>query len=362
MSLNKGNRGGRSKARRAAVVIAASLAGISVATVVSTVCIYDSFFKRYERPNYEVYPGLYCYDRVSSTLKRETFKIKSGKNNLQAYYYPAENSRGLAVLTHGIHAGADDYIPLIEAVVNRGYSVLAYDITGNYSSEGESGVGMCQSLVDLDTVLTYLSGDPRFCDMQKVLIGHSWGGYASASVLALHSEVRAAALIAPMNDGTTIMVETAEQYAGKAVYATKPIFDAYQKMLFGDYVKYNGVVGINSTNIPILIAQGDNDSIIGADTLSITAHLDELTNPNVRVWWGSGAQGGHSSIWHSSGAEEYRREVGRRLSSLEKQMGRSMTSAELRDFYSTVDHRLYSEVNSELVDLIISTFDKGLGL
>ena len=104
MSLNKGNRGGRSKARRAAVVIAASLAGISVATV----CIYDSFFKRYERPNYDIYPGLYCYDRVSSTLKRETFKIKSGKNNLQAYYYPAENSRGLAVLTHGIHAGADD--------------------------------------------------------------------------------------------------------------------------------------------------------------------------------------------------------------------------------------------------------------
>lgn len=350
----------RAKAKRVALIVAASLVGVSVTTIVSTICIYDSFFERYERPDYSLYPGMYCYDRIKDKLERETFKIKSGDNSLAAYYYPAKGSRALAVLAHGFHAGADDYLPLIEAIVNRGYSVLTYDVTGTYSSEGESTIGMCQSLRDLDNVLTYLGSEERFASMPKVVIGHSWGGYAASSVLALHGEIKAAALIAPMNDGANIMIEKGEQYAGKLAYTSKPIFDVYQKILFGDLVKYNGVVGINSTDVPVLIAQGIDDTVITPDGQSVTAHLDELTNPNVTVYWGVGSCGSHTGIWHSPESEEYVRAVESQIKLKELELKRELSVEERASIYSEVDHRLYSDVNPELIDMIISTFDKAL--
>ena len=349
------------KAKRIALIMAASLVGIGVASIATTVCIYDSFFERYQRPDYGLYPGNFCYDRVADTLPRETFKIPSGDCLLQGYYYPAAIEKGLVVLAHGFHAGADDYLPLIAEIVKGGYGVLAYDVTGVYSSEGESVVGMCQSLVDLDRVLTFAAEDSRFAQMPKMVVGHSWGGYAAASVLALHSEIKAAVLLAPMNNGATIMLEKSEQYAGKAAaVAAKPIFDLYQSMLFGRYVSYNGVVGINATTAPVLIAQGVDDTVITPDGQSITAHLEEITNPNLTLYWGRGYQGSHTGIWHSDAAEAYRAELSAKRQAIEEQLGRAMTDSDLRAFYSDVDHALYSQVNQELLNLMFATFDQGL--
>jgi hypothetical protein len=156
------------------------------------------------------------------------------------------------------------------------------------------------------------------------------------------------------------MIEKSREYAGFAAYAVKPIFDIYQRYLFGDYVDYNGVVGINSGEVPVLIAQGVDDSIITPSGQSITAHLAEITNPSVDLYWGEGSQGSNSGIWHSRESEEYRRTVASRLRRRELELGRALTLDELRVLYTTVDHRLYSEVNAELVDLIVATFDKGV--
>ena len=340
--------------------ICASLTGMSATAVTSAIIGYDSFFPRYERPDYDLYPGMYCYERFADSLPRQTLTIPSGDVDLAAYYYPAENSKGLVLVVHGIHAGADDYLPLIEAMVKGGYSVFAYDATGNYSSGGDSGVGMCQQLVDLDRVLAWLNHHAPYAQMPKMLIGHSWGGYAVSSVLALHPEVKACVCLAPMRDGTTIMAEKSEQYSHQPAELIQPIFDLYQQYLFGDYTKYNAVVGINSTDIPVLIAQGLQDTVITHDGYSITACLDQLTNPNVSVYYGEGLQGSHTGIWHSLEAEAYVQQVEKELQALEEEKGTPLTNEEKAAYYATVDHRLYSDVNDELVELVLKTFDKGL--
>lgn len=342
------------------MIVAASLVGVSVASILSTICIYDSFFERYERPDYDLYPGLFCYERVRGRLPREEFSIPSGDNKLAAYYYKRENARALVVLAHGFHAGADDYLPLILELYERDYAVLTYDVTGVYSSEGEGVVGMCQALIDLDNVLNYAKVNAPFDTMEKVVVGHSWGGYAAASVLALHSEIKAAVLLAPMHSGPQVMLETAEQYAGKMAYAAKPILDTYQKVLFGEYMKYNGVMGINATDAPVLIAQGVDDTIIRPDGQSITAHMDEITNPNVALYWGKGYQGSHMGIWHSADAEEYVCAVENTIRERERALSRALTDHEKKEIYATVDHERYSAVNEELFCLMIQTFEKGL--
>lgn len=338
-------------ARRAAVA-----AGLGIAVTATHVAAYNSFFPRYERPDYSVTPGLSCHSRIEHSLSRRCFFIPGRDTELAAYYYLSKNFRGLVVFSHGYRSGADDYLSLILALVECGYSVLAYDGVGTFDSGGTSGIGMCQALVDLDFVLNYIR-ESEYSDMPLYLVGHSRGGYAAASVLAMHPEVKAAALIAPMNNGATVMIDMAERYVGNVARAAKPFFNIYQRILFGDYVEYSGTRGINSTDAPVLIAQGLNDRVMTVDSLSIYAEREIITNPNVEYYLTDGACGTHSGILYSKRANEYREEVGERLEALTAERG-ELSHDELAGFYAEVDHALYSEVNDELVDAMIKIFKK----
>lgn len=346
------------KKRTIIAAILASVSGFSAMTVASALIAYDAIFPRVERPDYALTPGLVCYERVQNELPRSEFYFSPKKDQqLKGYYYESTSNKGLVVLVHGFRSGADDYLNLTQSLVGSGYNVFAYDCTGTYDSSGEGTVGMCQSLVDLDGVLTYLQATEPYKHQPLFLIGHSWGGYAVASVLALHPSVRAAACLAPMYNGYTMMIEKGEEYVGKLAVTAKPVFSVYQRILFKDYTEHNSVRGINSTNAPVLVAHGVDDTTIVYDKQSITAHRDEITNPNVEYLTTKGVQGTHDGILLSKAACLYRAEVTSDLLLIEKQKGSKLTNAERAAYYATIDHRLYSEVNPELMARVVATFD-----
>ena len=338
--------------------ILASVSGFSAMTVASVLIAYDAVFPRIERPNYAITPGLVCYERIKDVLPRQEFYFSPKKNQtLKGYYYESVSKKGLVVLAHGFRSGADDYLNITQSLVQSGYNVFTYDCTGTYDSYGESTVGMCQSLVDLDGVLTYLQATDPYKSQPLFLIGHSWGGYAVASVLALQPAVRAAACLAPMYNGYTMMLEKGEEYVGKLAITAKPVFTVYQRILFKEYTEHHSVRGINSTNAPVLVAHGVDDKTIVYDKQSITAHRHEITNPNVEFLTTTGVQGTHDGILLSKNASLYRSEIKSRILLLEKEKGRKLTDDELAAFYATIDHALYSEVNQELLSRVVQTFD-----
>ncbi len=346
------------RTKKLIAAILASLSGVSAMTVASFVVAYDAVFPRYERPDYTLKPGQYCFERLGGSIERRLFSFPSKEEMLQGYYYPARDQKGLILVAHGFHAGADDYLPMIEYFVRHRYAVVTYDVTGTYDSEGETTVGMCQSLVDIDYAIRYLKSDSAFADMPLYLVGHSWGGYAVSSVLALQKDIKACACIAPMNSGYTMMLEKGEQFAGKLARMPKPLFDAYQKIVFGEYIHPNGFSGVNAVDIPVVIAQGIDDRIITFNGQSVMAHRHEITNPNVVYYIGKGVHGDHNNIWHSPDAALYQMEVESELKLLAIEKGGELTDDEKRAFYETVDHRRYSAVNEDLMSLILDTFDK----
>ncbi len=350
---------GISRKKKIAAAVIASLVGIGATTVTSVIVAYDAIFGRYERPDYALYPGQYCIERIPD-LERSEMWIKSGKNKLKTYFYDVKNKKGIIVFAHGIHAGADEYLPIIKYMTENGYAVIAYNSTGTYESEGENTVGMCQTLVDIDNVIAYLNSSKEYSSYPLFTMGHSWGGYAASSVLALKDCVNACALIAPMRNGSTLMLEKGEQYVGKLARIATPIFHEYQKFLFGDYIKYDAIAGINNRDIPVLVAHGVDDKIITFDGQSVNARKDEITNPNVTYYIGTGVHGTHDNIWHSEAAANYQAKVKSELNLLEMQKGEKLTDEEKIEYYKTVDHALYSEVNEELMRMIVDMFDKTL--
>ena len=111
--------------KKVALAVVASLAGVSVTEVAGVIVAYDAMFPRYERPDYAIVAGLYDYRRIADVLPREVVRFPSKDAELCGYYYAVENPKGLVVVSHGIHAGADEYLPLVEAMVQSGYAVFS---------------------------------------------------------------------------------------------------------------------------------------------------------------------------------------------------------------------------------------------
>ena len=344
--------------KKIGVAVLASLAGIGVASAASAIVAYNKIFSRYERPDYSLTPGEYFYPRIQPRFMRTEFTFPSHGNKLQGYYYASSGSKGIIVICHGIHAGADDYLPLAESMVGYGYDVFAYDSTGTYSSEGSSTVGMCQQLIDLESAIRFIRSMDNLRSKPLFLIGHSWGAYAAATVLSLESEIAACACIAGMVSGPNMIVEKAKDYVGGLAHVPEPAFEIYQRLLFKDYVDLDAVKGINSVSAPVMIAHGVDDKVIRFDGQAIIAHKDKLTNPSLSYHIGKGLRGGHDSIWHSAEAIAYQMEIESELKLMKMKKGSSLDNSERSAFLEGIDHKLYSAPCKELTEKIASVFEK----
>ena len=335
---------------------------LGTAKILGAKALYNSLFPRYEKRDIDTIFGEFDYSRVEDRLLRMTFSFPSGRWMLQGYFYPCYGAKKMVVVCHGMHAGADDYLPFIAYFVENGYAVFTYDCQGTYASEGDSTVGMCTSLVNLDHALNYIENDRQLSQYQLYLFGHSWGGYAATSVLSLHKNICGCAAVAPFNSGYTLFVEKGEQYAGSFKESLiggfpKDFLEAYQTMLFQDYTKLTAVKGINSTNIPVFIAHGNRDFVISFYHQSVISHRDEIRKENVTYYVGTGAHAGHNTILHSERAVAYQKQVEKELKQLKKEYDRDLTPQEQAEFCKGVNHALYSEVNEELMQAILRMFN-----
>ena len=115
----------------------------------------------------------------------------SAGHTLQGYLYAYENARPerLIVFDHGFGGGHRAYMKEIELLCKRGFCVFAYDHTGCMQSGGDSPNGLAQSLCDLNDCITAIKADPRFFGVDLSVMGHSWGGFSTLNITALHPDI-----------------------------------------------------------------------------------------------------------------------------------------------------------------------------
>ena len=340
------------------LALAALFPTLSAATVVSAIAAYRAIFPRCERPDYALVPGEYLYSRIAERLPRREFTFKPHSNTLKGYFYPAMQERGTVVLRHGIHAGADDYLPLTEGLVRLGYNVFTYDATGTYESEGESTVGMCQAIIDLEATIKYLRCQDEIKSAPLYRLGHSWGAYAVASSLCCVEGISGVAAISGMNNGVNMISDKAREYVKleKLVEFPDAIFRTYQKLLFGKYVNMCATDGINRADVPTLIAHGVDDRVVRFDTQSIVSEANSITAKNTSYYLGKGLNGGHDTVWHSPDAVAYQMEIESELSLIKMKSGGTLTNEQKAALYSKIDHHKYSAPNEDLLHRIDTTF------
>ena len=318
-------------------------------------------FVRGDYPEKEL-DATWFYDHYEKEYPREEVSFKSGENNLTGYIYGVDNDKGLIVFAHGIGTGHESYLGLITSLVDRGWSVFAYDATGSGHSEGEGTNGLAQSVIDLDKAFDLAETDPRLKDRTKYVLGHSWGGYASASVLNFDHDIKACVTLSGYNSPFEELAETCDGMYGIAGKLLYPIIWLYNKTTFGKDSSWTAVDGINKSGIPVTVVHGTEDDIIAYDGAAIIAHKDDITNPNVKyVTFSEEGRNGHNTYFYTNEYKKYlEKELDPAWKALQDKYDGDIPREERVKFIESVDKELYNGTNLELIDLIDFFFTENI--
>ena len=293
------------------------------------------------------------YSDYEDVCSREMVSFRSGDNMLVGYIYGAENDKGLIVWSHGIGCGHEVYLDQILWLVSQGWRVFAYDGTGSGESEGSGFRGLAQSVLDLDAALDLTERDLRLAGLPTMLIGHSWGGYASAAVLHYGHRVRAAVSISGYSDPMEMTDAGAEALLGKACSTMLYPFEwLYNRMLFGETSSLTAVDAINHSTVPLLIMHGEHDTDVSYDRCGIIAKQDQITNPEAVFETITGTYADHNSFFCSDEANAYRAERLSAYDALREQSGGKLTKEQMEAFKAETNRGLYNRCNSELMQRI----------
>lgn len=190
-------------------------------------------------------------------LKSEGYSFNSCDGHILKgafYYYDGFDENRLVIFEHGMGSGHRGYMKEIELLARRGYKVFSYDHTGCMESGGETTGGFVQSLKDLNDALTTLKDDEKYKNLDFSVVGHSWGGFSTMNICALHPEV---SHIVAMS-GFISVADVLKQFLGplyKKVYAE-------EEKANPEFIKFNAVSSLRNSKVKALIIISDDDKTI----------------------------------------------------------------------------------------------------
>ena len=256
-------------------------------------------------------------------LEAEPFTFPSSKgHSLKGYFYHyADPIPGrIVVFDHGFGGGHRSYMKEIELLCRHGYLVFSYDHTGCMESGGENIGGFSQSLFDLNDCLNALKATERCANLDISVMGHSWGGFSTANICALHPEVSHIVVLS----GFIAVEILVNQFFGG-------IMKGYRKAILAldptpEYFRYNAVESLSGTDAKVLLVYSDNDRMV-----SRAVHFDALKKglshkDNVRLLLVSGK--GHNPNY-TADAVAY---LGRYSADVAKK-AKTLTTADARKAY-----------------------------
>ncbi len=205
-------------------------------------------------------------------LNCESYNFNSSKGHkLSGYLYSYENpiEKRIVVFDHGFGGGHTSYMKEIEILCRHGYLVFAYDHTGCMESGGETPNGMSQSLCDLNDCLLTLKGDSRFAGYDFSVMGHSWGGFSTLNISALHPEISHVVVLS----GFVSVNLLVNAFFGGILKPYRRVIMELEESTNPEFVKYSAVETLANTKAKVLLIYSDNDMLCSAKV-----HYNTLKN------------------------------------------------------------------------------------
>ncbi len=283
----------------------------------------------------------------------------SDGNLLQGYLFGTENRKGLVIIAHGFHSDAMSHLGEIEYFAEHGYCVFAFDGTGTGSSEGDSIGGFAQMRRDILAAMAFVRQDAALTDLPILLYGHSLGGYAAVT-LGSTPGVRGVVSVSGFNTPVETMHHFAAKYVGFLAELEYPFLYLENRLMFGPEANRSAVDAINATETPMLLVGGSKDQVIPYD-ISICAHLDELTNPNVScLWITEDDRNAHSTAWLCPRAAQSLQALAERLDDLVARYGSEIPAEVQNELSLAIAENQIFEVDAGFMQAVCNFLEAAL--
>ncbi len=205
-------------------------------------------------------------------LNAARYEFTSSKNNrLVGYFYSYDgyDTDRIIIFDHGFGGGHRSYMKEIEKLCSFGYLVFAYDHTGCMESDGENTGGLSQSLCDLNDALNSLKSDPDINTENITVVGHSWGGFSTLNISALHKDIDK---IVVLSGFTSVKRMTEQNFKGFLRFYINDII-RLEGRSNPEFVAYDAVETLRDSSVKALLIYSDNDYLVNKER-----HYDVLYN------------------------------------------------------------------------------------
>ena len=296
------------------------------------------------------------YPAFAADYPRESADFPYGDLTLKGYLYGMENTDRLLIFAHGIGTGHEAYMNQLCWFVDHGWRVFAYDAVGCGDSPGDSTVGLTESALVLDSALTFAEQDDRIKNMPKVLLGHSWGGFAVGGVLNFDHDIKAAASLSGYAYPLEMLNQGAVNVLGKTgAKLIRPFAALYNKLVFGRYAGLNAVDGINKAKIPFLAVHGESDEFV-LYSLGIISQQEKITDPYAEYVTITGDFSHHNDYFHSEECNRYVQALYSGSDASQEELLGMFSSSHADD----ADKALFRAVNEPLLEQIDAFYEQAL--
>ena len=206
------------------------------------------------------FPGLQTHEY--------SFKSQMG-HDLKGWFYHYDNPipGRLVVFDHGMGNGHRAYMREIETLCKMGWLVFSYDHTGCMASGGKDINGFPQSLMDLDDCLTVLKQEEALADRTISVIGHSWGGFSTMNIVALHPQITH---VVAMSGFVSVDRIVKQSFKGVMSLYAKSMIEMEQRNS-PRYSRFNALESLGKTSAKVLLIYSDDDK-----TVHKSVHYDPL--------------------------------------------------------------------------------------
>ena len=174
------------------------------------------------------------------------------------YYYDNPIPGRLVVFDHGMGNGHRAYLREIERLAKAGFLVYSYDHTGCMASGGESTNGFAQSLKDLDACIAAIKQEPALQDRTISVMGHSWGGFSTMNIPALHPEITHVVSMS----GFISVKRMLEQIMPGMLKGMREKLYELERSANPDYVEYDALQTLSNTTANVLLIASSDDKVV----------------------------------------------------------------------------------------------------
>ena len=234
------------------------------------------------------------YQSVGKVQRQKLHILVAPKCQVSAWYYKLDNAKGTVLLSHGNGGNMAHRNPLYYALLEQGYSVLAYDYEGYGRSDGSPSIGNCcrDGLAVYDHLAQTLEEKPE----RIVLYGESLGGGISAQV-AKEKSCRG-------------LILQSSFYSLPDLASTKFVYmRLYPRLLFPkNSLETYKIVSAKDFSTPVCIISGTEDRVI---PVSQSEKLFKVITSKKQIFKIDGA--GHNDLQDEAFYKKYRECLGQAL-------------------------------------------------